>query len=52
MRAAMAAMADDFQPLSDMRASAGYRLQSAQNMLLRYLHEATGTATNLMEVSS
>ncbi|MGJ5621181.1 xanthine dehydrogenase small subunit [Sulfitobacter sp. MF3-043] len=52
MRTAMAAMADDFQPLSDMRASAGYRLQSAQNMLLRYLHEATGTATNLMEVSS
>ena len=52
MRAAMAAMTDDFQPLSDMRASAGYRLQSAQNMLLRYLHEATGPATNLMEISS
>ncbi len=52
MHAAMAAMAEDFQPLSDMRASAAYRLQAAQNMLLRYLHEATGSATNLMEVSS
>ncbi len=50
MRAAMAAMADDFQPLSDMRASASYRLQTAQNMLLRYLHDANGTASDLMQV--
>lgn len=52
MRSAMAAMADDFQPLSDMRASASYRMQTAQNMLLRYLHDANGVATDLMEVSS
>lgn len=52
MRKAMAAMADDFQPLSDVRASASYRLQTAQNMLLRYLHEATAAATDLMEVTS
>lgn len=52
MRRAMTAMADDFQPLSDVRASADYRLQTAQNMLLRYLHEATGTATDLMQVTS
>ncbi len=51
MRAAMAAMAQDFQPLSDMRASAEYRLQTAQNMLLRYLHEAQGSATNVLEVA-
>ncbi|MGC1496316.1 MAG: xanthine dehydrogenase small subunit [Sulfitobacter sp.] len=51
MRAAMAAMTDDFEPLSDMRASATYRMQTAQNILLRYFHEATGTATNLMEVT-
>lgn len=51
MRAAMAAMAEDFQPLSDVRASATYRLQTAQNMLLRYLHEATAAATNLLEVA-
>jgi xanthine dehydrogenase small subunit len=35
-RAAMAALAEDFKPLSDMRASAGYRLQVAQNLLLRF----------------
>ncbi|GLQ25603.1 xanthine dehydrogenase small subunit [Sulfitobacter pacificus] len=51
MRAAMAAMAQDFQPLSDMRASAEYRLKTAQNMLLRYLHEAQGSATNVLEVA-
>lgn len=50
MHAAMAAMVDDFQPLSDMRASAGYRLKAAQNMLLRYLHEMNGIATDLQEV--
>ena len=52
MRAAMTAMTDDFQPLSDMRASASYRLQAAQNMLLRYLHEISGTTTNLHEVTA
>jgi xanthine dehydrogenase small subunit len=38
-RTAMAALAQDFQPLSDMRASAAYRLQAAQNMLRRYALE-------------
>ncbi len=33
--AAMAALAHDYTPLSDMRASAGYRLQVAQNLLRR-----------------
>jgi xanthine dehydrogenase small subunit len=33
---AQAALAQDFRPLSDMRASAGYRLQVAQNLLQRY----------------
>lgn len=50
MRRAMTAMADDFQPLSDMRASAQYRMKTAQNMLLRYFHEADGSATNIREV--
>jgi xanthine dehydrogenase small subunit len=31
----------DFQPISDMRASAGYRMQAAKNMLIRYHHETT-----------
>ena len=33
--AAKAALAQDFKPLSDMRASAEYRLQVAQNLLQR-----------------
>jgi xanthine dehydrogenase small subunit len=33
---AQAALAQDFKPLSDMRASAAYRLQVAQNLLQRY----------------
>ena len=36
VRAAQAALAQDFKPLSDMRASAGYRLQVAQNLLQRF----------------
>lgn len=39
---AAAALADDFQPISDMRASAGYRLQAAQNLLRRFYLETTG----------
>jgi xanthine dehydrogenase small subunit len=33
---AQAALAQDFKPLSDMRASAAYRLQVAQNLLQRF----------------
>lgn len=44
VRSAMTAMAQDFQPLADMRASAGYRLQVAQNLLLRLLRETTQPA--------
>jgi xanthine dehydrogenase small subunit len=36
VRAAQAALASDFKPLSDMRASAAYRLQVAQNLLQRF----------------
>ena len=36
VQAAMAALAHDFRPLTDMRASAGYRLQVAQNLLQRF----------------
>lgn len=48
--AAKAACAQDFAPLSDMRASAAYRLEAAGNMALRYWHEASGGAVNLLEV--
>ena len=36
LQAAQAALTLDFQPLSDMRASAAYRLQVAQNLLRRF----------------
>ncbi|ABD53854.1 xanthine dehydrogenase small subunit [Jannaschia sp. CCS1] len=48
--AALPAFAEDFAPLSDMRASAGYRLEAAQNMLLRYMAEMSGQATSVLEV--
>ena len=40
VRAAMAAMIDDFTPMSDMRASGAYRMRVAQNLLLRFFHES------------
>ncbi len=52
VRAAMAAYAQDFTPLTDMRASAAYRLETAANMLLRYFHEDQGTLSNVLEVSA
>jgi xanthine dehydrogenase small subunit len=36
VEAAQAALASDFKPLTDMRASAAYRLQVAQNLLQRF----------------
>jgi xanthine dehydrogenase molybdopterin-binding subunit B len=36
LAAASAALASDFQPLSDLRASADYRMQVAQNLLKRF----------------
>ena len=36
LQRAQAALAQDFKPLSDMRASAGYRMQVAQNLLRRF----------------
>jgi xanthine dehydrogenase small subunit len=36
---AMAALKNDFEPLSDMRASSAYRTTAAQNLLYRYFLE-------------
>lgn len=52
IEAAMVALKDDFEPLSDMRASAAYRMQTAQNMLLRAFHSLTGADTDLHAVQS
>ena len=47
IEAAIPAFAADFQPISDMRASAEYRLLTAQNLLRRFHLETTGTAQRL-----
>lgn len=52
IEAAMSVLAEDFTPLSDMRASATYRLKAAQNMLLRAFHNINGVQTDLQEVHS
>jgi len=51
VEAALPAFARDFAPISDMRASAGYRLEAARNMLWRCFHEDHGVATRVLEVS-
>ncbi len=48
--AAHDAWARDFTPMTDMRASAGYRLNTARNMLLRCLLEESGTPARVLEV--
>ena len=47
---AMQAFTQDYTPLSDMRASADYRLQTAANMMRRYFLEDTGKSIGIMEV--
>lgn len=44
---AAAALADDFEPLDDWRASAGYRLMVAGNLLRRLHLRSTGVALDL-----
>jgi xanthine dehydrogenase small subunit len=44
---AVEAFATDFQPLTDMRASAEYRMLAAQNLLRRFHLETTGAAERL-----
>ncbi|MDB5425042.1 MAG: xanthine dehydrogenase, small subunit, partial [Phenylobacterium sp.] len=40
VRAAAEALAEDFQPIGDMRASAAYRLQAAKNLVLKAFLES------------
>jgi len=42
VEAALSAYDEDFQPISDMRASADYRMMAAKNLLRRYFLESTG----------
>ena len=41
---AIAALAQDFQPIADMRASAAYRMEVAQGLFRKALIEISGTA--------
>jgi xanthine dehydrogenase small subunit len=49
---AMQAFEDDFTPMSDMRASADYRMTTAKNLLLRYLMEDQEQNVQVQEVSA
>ncbi len=51
VQAALPAFAQDFTPMSDMRASAAYRLTTAQNMLVRYFHDLAGVPVSVLEVA-
>ncbi|MGV6838806.1 MAG: xanthine dehydrogenase small subunit, partial [Planktomarina sp.] len=51
VQAAMTHMREDFAPLSDMRASAAYRLKTAENMLLRYFYDRNGEGVDVREVT-
>ena len=48
---AIGGFAEDFQPLSDMRAGAEYRLAAAGNMLRRYVRDIAGEKITVLEVS-
>jgi len=50
IQSAMCALEQDFTPMSDMRASANYRMGVAQNILLRAYYSLSGTPTDLHEV--
>ena len=43
-QAAIAALAQDFQPISDMRATAAYRMEAARGLLRKALMEVAGEA--------
>jgi len=47
VEAARLAMSQDYQPLSDWRASAEYRMVSAQNLLIRFFLETCGAPVRI-----
>lgn len=47
VEAALSAYEKDFQPISDMRASADYRMMAAKNLLRRFYVESMGNPANL-----
>ncbi|MEM7240972.1 MAG: xanthine dehydrogenase small subunit [Pseudomonadota bacterium] len=51
MRAAMTALAQDFDPITDMRATAAYRMKAAQNLLLRVYLEDQDALVPLLDIA-
>jgi xanthine dehydrogenase small subunit len=51
VRGVLPLFSDDFTPLTDMRASAEYRLETARNMALRYVHDLAGRGVSVLEVT-
>ncbi|MEN0087513.1 MAG: xanthine dehydrogenase small subunit [Pseudomonadota bacterium] len=52
VRAAMAAMADDFTPFTDVRATSAYRMKVAQNLLYRFWLEHGAENAELVRLPS
>jgi xanthine dehydrogenase small subunit len=50
IRIAMESIVVDFQPISDVRASAEYRMQSAQNLLFKFYLETTNHASKTLRL--
>ncbi len=50
VRRAQACFDEDFTPMSDMRASAAYRMEAARAMLMRYFAEDQGQRADVLEV--
>jgi len=48
--AAVAALGQDFAPMSDVRGTSAYRMQAAGNLLWRMWHERQGVAVSVLEV--
>ncbi|KUP95086.1 xanthine dehydrogenase small subunit [Tritonibacter horizontis] len=51
LAAAQGQLDKDFAPMSDMRASATYRMETARNMLARYFADLNGAAEHVLEVA-
>ncbi|MBL9046686.1 MAG: xanthine dehydrogenase small subunit, partial [Tabrizicola sp.] len=52
VEAAAFALSGDFTPMSDMRATAGYRMQVAQNLMRRYFHDLNGVPVSVLEIEA
>ncbi|MFT6025309.1 MAG: xanthine dehydrogenase small subunit [Ascidiaceihabitans sp.] len=52
VRKSIELLTQDFAPMSDVRATADYRMRTAQNMLLRVWHERQGIVTDVQMVTS